>query len=126
MIFFKILIIGITLFLSSALGHLLVMKFLKITKLNSEGLTNKNISKWIGYLERALVSFFVCLDLTSQTVFIFATKAAVMAYRIPKDLPTDKQKLAAEYMLIGTMVSYLIALMFGFLGNAVINIWINH
>lgn len=125
MIFLKVITIGLTLVLSSVLGHLIVINFLRITKLSPEGATNNNASRWIGYLERALIAFFVCLNLTTQTIFIFATKAAVMGYRIPKDVPSDKQKTEAEYMLIGTMVSYLVALMFGFMGNAIMNIWVN-
>ncbi|GEM_PF-2040341 len=66
---------------------------------------------WIGFIERALIALFVLLGYTAETVFIFATKTAVIGYRIPAE--PGKQKKAVEYMLIGTMASYLSAVLIG-------------
>jgi len=73
--------------------------------------------KWIGFLERALVSIFVLAGHIEATVFIFAAKAAVLGIRIGEGSAKKKREIA-EYMLIGTMMSYLIAIFFGLLGRA--------
>ena len=112
----KIIVSIVTMFLASRYGHNIFLIAIKRMKIE-EYFTRNDMTKWIGYLERALVALFVCLDLTAQTVFIFATKVAIMAYRISPKLSDDDKKLTAENMLIGTMISYLIALIFGLVGH---------
>lgn len=108
-------IIMIAAMMSAFVGHWPVIRILKkagANKIDSAG-------RWIGYLERALITLFVALNLTTETVFIFATKAAFMAYRLPKDDEPSKQKAKAEYMLIGTLASYLVALIFGLIAREI-------
>jgi uncharacterized membrane protein len=109
----RILIAALTILVSAIGGHLLFWIFFKAAKIKSHD--DNGTGKWLGYFERALVTLFVCLGLTSQTVFIFAVKAAVMGYRLPED--KDHRKHMAEYMLLGTMISYFIALVIGFCGR---------
>ena len=79
---------------------------------------NERNGRWIGFLERALVSAFVLLGLAAQTTIIFATKAAVIGLRVPAGDDHAKKKYV-EYMLVGTMASFLVALLVGFLGKEI-------
>lgn len=109
----RILIAALTILVAAVGGHLLFWIFIKVAKIITPD--NNGIVKWLGYFERALIALFVCLGLASQTVFIFAVKAAVLGYRLPED--KDHRKHMAEYMLLGTMISYFIALVIGFCGR---------
>jgi len=108
----RMLVVVLTVLVSAWAGHLLFWLFLKMAELKVPE-ENQN-AKWLGFIERALVSLFVCLGLISQTVFIFAVKAAVLGYRLPAD--KNEHRRMAEYMLLGTMVSYLIGLVCGLAG----------
>ncbi len=110
----KVLIIVSTVALAVSLGHFLVAAFFKIANIQVKD-ERGGVVRWIGYFERALVALFVCLGLTAQTVFIFAVKAAVLGYRLPAD--KDEQRNMAEYMLLGTMISYFFALVIGLCGR---------
>ena len=109
----KVLIAGLTILISAAGGHLLFWLFFNTAKIKAQD--EDGTGKWIGYFERALVTLFVCLGLTAQTVFIFAVKAAVIGYRLPED--KDRRKKVAEYMLLGSVVSYFLALIIGLCGR---------
>ncbi len=109
----KVLISAVTVIASALIGHVFVWLFLKIA--GNQIKDNDGIGKWLGYFERALVALFACLGLVSQTVFIFAVKAAVLGYRLPDD--KEHRKHVAEYMLLGTMISYFVALCIGILGR---------
>jgi len=115
----KILIVVLTILIAAAGGHLLFWIFLKASRIKTPMKTSDdgNVGKWLGYFERALVALFVCLGLVSQTIFIFAVKAAVIGYRLPED--KNHRKNMAEYMLLGTMISYFIALAIGLIGMKV-------
>lgn len=115
----KIIIAGATVILAVSLGHFLVLAFFKMANLKVKE-ERGGIARWMGYSERALVALFVCLGLTSQTVFIFAVKAAVLGYRLPKS--KDEQRNMAEYMLLGTMISYFFALIIGLCGRLVMGL----
>jgi hypothetical protein len=112
---FKLFLTGVCVFISSFWGHNLVTIFLVKMGFLQQGQEDYK-GKIIGYLERAIVTLFVLNGLMSQTVFIFAIKAAVMTYRISL-LEKEEQKDKAEYMLIGTMFSYLTAIVIGLLGR---------
>ncbi len=116
----KISITFITVLLAAGLGHWMVMLFFKCADIKVSD--PNGTGKWLGVLERALIALFVCLGLTSQTVFIFAVKAAIMGFRLPDDNKDERKKMA-EHMLIGTMASYFIALSIGLLGLKVIKLW---
>lgn len=105
---------GITLLSAALVGHLPTVQLLKWSG-NSK---RDRSGVWIGFVERSLIALFVLLGYTAETVFIFATKTAIIGYRIPTDDPS-KQKKAVEYMLLGTMASYLSAVLIGFLGREI-------
>lgn len=109
----EILISAVTVIASAFIGHVFVWLFLKVA--GNQIKDNSGTGKWLGFFERALVSLFVCLGLISQTVFIFAVKAAVLGYRLPED--KEHRKNMAEYMLLGTMISYFVALIIGLCGR---------
>lgn len=94
-------------FMAAWVGHFPVIGILK-----RAGMSNHcdATGRWVGYLERALITLFVATGHTTETVFIFATKAAFMGYRMPKD---GDGKQTAEYMMIGTMASYITAVVLG-------------
>jgi len=109
----RLLIATLTILVSAIGGHLLFWVFFKVARIKSSD--DGGMGKWLGYFERALVALFTCLGLVSQTVFIFAVKAAVLGYRLPDD--KEHRKRVAEYMLLGTMISYFFALCIGILGR---------
>ena len=101
-------------YFSAKLGHILVMIILK----KAEVPITDSKARWIGYLERSLVTLFVAFGYATETVYIFAVKAAFIAYRLPRgEKKETERKKMAEYMLIGSLASYLIALIFGFFGK---------
>ena len=106
----------VTEFAAAFVGHYLVIGALHAAGAGKH--VGDRAGRWIGYLERILIATFAFMGLTSQTVFIFATKAAVISYRIPKSADAKEQKSSAEYMLIGSMASYFVGLLFGLLGHA--------
>jgi len=109
----KILIVVGTILVAAFVGHYLFWLFVWMARIKFKD--ENNVGKWLGFIERALVALFVCLGLTSQTVFIFAVKAAVLGYRLPED--KNHCKHIAEQMLLGTMISYFIALCIGICGR---------
>ena len=106
---------------ASLVGHVIIVGLLKLIptfpKQHDSG------AKWIGYCERALVAIFVCLGLIKETIFIFGIKAAVISYRIPKDAEHKHQKELVEYMLVGTLLSYFVALFLGLIGRYFYTNW---
>ncbi|MBU1863908.1 MAG: hypothetical protein KKH94_09620 [Candidatus Omnitrophica bacterium] len=116
-----VLIAALTILVAAIGGHLLFWLFIKTANIKSP--SDDGIGKWLGYFERALVALFICLGLISQTVFIFAVKAAVLGYRLPDD--KDHRKHIAEYMLLGTMISYFVALIVGICGRWFMGLSIN-
>lgn len=116
----KVLIGSITILASALIGHLFVWLFFKMANIKVQD--DNGTGKWLGFFERALVALFVCLGLISQTVFIFAVKAAVLGYRLPDD--KEHRKNIAEYMLLGTMISYFVALIIGLCGRGAMRLFV--
>lgn len=102
----------LTVLVAAFVGHFLFrllfwMAQIEINDANGNG-------KWLGFFERALIALFVFLNFIPQTVFIFAIKAAILSYRLP-DKKHERRNIS-EYMLLGTMISYFIALCIGLVG----------
>jgi len=76
-----------------------------------EGLYKAGV--WIGRLERILILTFILQDQYAAVGFLIAAKSIL---RFGDTNPKAKRKLA-EYILIGTLLSFLIALLIGFLAN---------
>lgn len=65
--------------------------------------------KWIGYLERLLVVTFIITQNFSAIGFLIAAKSI---FRFG-DLKDQKDRIATEYVLIGTLASFTIAIFAG-------------
>ncbi|MBP7795161.1 MAG: hypothetical protein KA059_00070 [Elusimicrobiales bacterium] len=100
---------------ASLIGHVIVVSLLNLIPTTSKQYDSG--SKWIGFCERALIAIFVCLGLIKETIFIFAVKTAVISFRVPKNVGYKHQKELVEYMLVGTMISYFVALFLGLIGK---------
>lgn len=83
----------------------------------SDAITNekekslKNAGKYIGILERLLVLVFICTHHFESIGFLLATKSV---FRFG-DLKESKERKLTEYILIGTLLSFGIALLVGLL-----------
>ncbi|MBU2880531.1 DUF3307 domain-containing protein [Psychrosphaera sp. B3R10] len=80
---------------------------LKIEKENNVGLISAG--SWIGYIERCLAISFIFMGQFAGIGFLVATKTI---FRFG-DLTKNKDMKLTEYMLLGTLISYAIALFIG-------------
>ncbi len=114
-------IVGIVVVLLSGLaGHFPVVWFLKASNFlrpTAEG--RPKFARWIGIFERFAITLFVLLDSPTGAVFIFGLKTAVMSWRVEKN---DNQREIVEYILIGTLVSFVLAVAFGLAGRALLGL----
>lgn len=78
----------------------------------------KNAGKYIGYLERLLVFVFICTNHFEAIGFLLATKSV---FRFG-DLKESKERKLTEYILIGTLLSFGIALLIGLLTQYLLKI----
>lgn len=86
----------------------LIGKFLKpITKSDNENIKN-NASAWVGIIERILIIIFVVLGNFQAIGFLVAAKS-IFRFNDVKDEGNSK----AEYFLLGTLVSFLFAIVIG-------------
>jgi hypothetical protein len=78
----------------------------------------KNAGKYIGILERLLVFLFICTNHFEAVGFLLATKSV---FRFG-DLKESKERKLTEYILIGTLLSFGIALLVGLLTQYLLKI----
>ena len=106
--------------LSGLVGHFPVVWFLKATNfLRTTEAGKPHFARWIGIFERFAITLFVLLDSLGGAVFIFGLKTGVMSWRVGKD---DNQKEIVEYILIGTFVSFIVAVAFGLIGRGLLGL----
>lgn len=80
--------------------------------LNNKTVSNlENAGKWIGYIERTLVFTFVLAGSLEAIGFLLAAKS-IFRYG---DLKEAKDIKMTEYVLIGTLSSFVVAIVAGFL-----------
>lgn len=115
----KSLVVLGTLFLTAWGGHQLTYRFLTLTGLFPPNHDEKQqrISMWIGISERLVVSVLTMFGAIVVTVFVFATKAAVMSTRLD-GVTKEEKRQTTEFIFIGTLVSYLFGMLFGLAGQA--------
>ncbi|NIJ45701.1 hypothetical protein FHR24_002169 [Wenyingzhuangia heitensis] len=82
-----------------------------LKKINKSDSSLKNAGKYIGMLERLLVFVFIVLDKWEAIGFLLAAKSV---FRFG-DLTNAKDRLLTEYVLIGTLLSFGIAIATGLL-----------
>ena len=119
----KAAVVIATILCAAGIGHLLTIGFLRCIKLIPAVVDERlrRLSLWIGIIERSVVALLILFGAISATVFIFATKAVIMAHRFEHHDQPNKQQLT-EYVLIGTLTSYFFALLFGLAGQKVLGI----
>jgi hypothetical protein len=95
-----------------------------LTKPWSEALSDerekslKYAGKYIGFLERILIFVFICTHHFESIGFLLATKSV---FRFG-DLKKSKERKLTEYILIGTLLSFGIALLVGLLTQYLLKI----
>jgi hypothetical protein len=114
-------LVGVAIVLASGLvGHFPVVWFLWVTNFlrpTPEG--EPKFARWIGIFERFAITLFVLLDSLGGAVFIFGLKTAVMSWRVDKN---DNQRRIVEYVLIGTLVSFVVAVAVGLAGRGLLGL----
>jgi hypothetical protein len=107
--------------LSGIVGHFPVVGFLKVTNFLRQPEAGKpHFARWIGVFERFAITLFVFLDSPGAAAFIFGIKTAVMSWRVEKD--DNNKKDIVEYILIGTFVSFIVAVTFGLIGRGLLGL----
>lgn len=101
------------LFLTLPVSIIMKSIFLKwnISKLTEGNESLKDAGKYIGILERILVFVFVILDHWEAVGFLITAKSV---FRFG-DLKESKERKLTEYILIGTLISFGIAILIGIL-----------
>ncbi|OBX24600.1 uncharacterized protein DUF3307 [Gelidibacter algens] len=101
------------LFLTLPVSIIMKSIFLKwnISKLTEGNESLKDAGKYIGILERILVFVFVILDHWEAVGFLITAKSV---FRFG-DLKESKERKLTEYILIGTLISFGIAILIGLL-----------
>jgi hypothetical protein len=74
---------------------------------NSKGLADAG--RWIGMLERILILTFVLIDQFAGIGFLIAAKSILRF----GDIKNKENRKEAEYILLGTMISFIIAIFTG-------------
>ena len=106
--------------LSGLVGHFPVVWFLRATNfLRPVEAGKPHFSRWIGVFERFAITLFVFLDSLGAAAFIFGLKTAVMSWRVEKD---DNKRDIVEYILLGTFVSFIVAVAFGLIGRGLLGL----
>lgn len=108
-----LLLLTCVLFLTIPVSIMMKTIFLKwnIAKFTEGNESLKDAGKYIGILERVLVFVFVILDHWEAVGFLIAAKSV---FRFG-DLKESKERKLTEYILIGTLISFGIAILVGLL-----------
>jgi hypothetical protein len=77
------------------------------TKIHSDGYSLDNAGKYIGMFERALILTFILLQQYTAIGFLIGAKSILRF--------GEKERKQMEYVLIGTLISFSIALLIGIL-----------
>ncbi len=107
----NLLLLTCLLFLTQPVSIIMQTIFSKwnISKLTEGNESLKDAGKYIGILERVLVFTFVILDHWEAVGFLITAKSV---FRFG-DLKESKQRKLTEYVLIGTLISFGIAILVG-------------
>ncbi len=85
-------------------------------QINTDQKSIDGAGKYIGILERLLVFTFIILQIWSAVGFLLAAKSV---FRFG-DLTGGKDRKLTEYVLIGTLLSFGLAIMLGLIYNALV------
>lgn len=108
-----LLLLTCVLFLTIPVSIIMKIIFLKwnISKIVEGNESLKDAGKYIGILERVLVFVFVIFDHWEAVGFLITAKSV---FRFG-DLRESKERKLTEYILIGTLISFGIAILIGLL-----------
>lgn len=82
-----------------------------------EGL--KKAGTWIGYLERTFILLFILIGQYSAIGFLIAAKSI---FRFGGKIETEERHKKTEYILIGTLMSFLVAAVVGIAARSLLNL----
>ena len=112
------LVVLATVLLSGLIGHFPVVWFLRATGFYRPTAAGKpHFARWIGIFERFAITLFVLLDALVGAAFIFGLKTAVMSWRVDEH---ERKGEIVEYILMGTFVSFIVAVTFALVGRALL------
>jgi len=79
----------------------------------------RRMGEYIGWLERLLAITFILVGQYNGIGFVLAAKS-ILRYG---EVKSDPDRKLAEYVILGTLMSFSIALIIGVLMRAVLRIW---
>lgn len=80
----------------------------------------KKAGMWIGCTERFIILTFILLNQYSAIGFLIAAKSI---FRFSGKLEGDQRRKEAEYILIGTLLSFALSIALGIGAQYLLNIW---
>lgn len=93
----------------------------ELSKGDSQQLTGlKNAGMWIGRTERFIILTFILLNQYSAIGFLIAAKSV---FRFSGKLEGNRERKEAEYILIGTLLSFALSILVGIAARYLLNIW---
>ena len=117
---YNLLLITCLSFLTLPTSIIMRTLFLKwdISKISNDNKSLKDAGKYIGILERLLVFIFIVVDHWEAVGFLITAKSV---FRFG-DLTASKERKLTEYVLIGTLISFGVAIIVGILFTHVIQL----
>ncbi|GAA3584091.1 DUF3307 domain-containing protein [Snuella lapsa] len=115
----SLLLILCFIFLTTPASIIMKTIFIKwnISELTKNNKSLEDAGKYIGILERCLVFIFIIFNHWEAVGFLITAKSV---FRFG-DLKKSKHRQLTEYILIGTLISFSIAIITGIIYNVVIN-----
>ena len=118
LILLKVMIISIGVILNCHVSNWIITKFFQTyypNEIIEEGL--RNAGKFIGYMERIIIMIMVLTSNIAGIGFLFTAKSIL---RIGK-LTDSKNKKEAEYIILGTFLSFVLALVWSYFVHYLFN-----
>ncbi len=114
----KYLLLILAFYITEKPTNILIREILKLYKIKLNSAKNEllNAGKLIGIIERWLILLFVFLQQYEAIGFLIAAKS-ILRYNPKND---DKNFNKTEYVLVGTMLSFFVAILIGIIVNKMI------
>ncbi|MBW3517938.1 DUF3307 domain-containing protein [Flavobacterium sp. NKUCC04_CG] len=107
------MLLSLCLLLTTVVAAIVMKVLISTWKIDDDGVALKNAGKYIGILERLFVFGFVIMNFWEGVGFLLAAKSI---FRFG-DLTRSKDRKLTEYVLIGTLLSFGMAMACGVLFN---------
>ncbi|WP_430613276.1 DUF3307 domain-containing protein [Flavobacterium sp. JP2137] len=102
----SLILFGLCVLLTTVVAAIVMKVLISTWKIEDDGVALKNAGKYIGILERLFVFGFVVINFWTGVGFLLAAKSI---FRFG-DLTRSKDRRLTEYVLIGTLMSFGIAI----------------